>query len=97
MFVTQRMASQGVPVILEQYSAMPHNFSLLIPEVEAWKCSKKRSASFICYTIDNPESITTEAMQWSGNPLFRTKVNISKLVPLSLESLKEKMETQIKE
>ncbi|QYT03488.1 Abhydrolase_3 domain-containing protein [Trichoderma simmonsii] len=97
MFVAQRMASQGVPVILEQYSAMPHNFSLLIPEVEASKCSKKRWASFICSTIDDPDSITTEAMQWSGNPLVRTELNISELVPLSLESLKEKMETQIKE
>ncbi|KAL7904996.1 alpha/beta hydrolase fold domain-containing protein [Trichoderma velutinum] len=97
MFVAQRMASQNVPVILEQYSAMPHNFSLLIPDVEASKCSKERWASFIRSSINSPESITTEAMRWSGNPLFRTGININKLVPLSLESLKEKMETQIRE
>lgn len=97
MFVAQRMASQDVPVVLEQYSAMPHNFSLLIPELEASKCSKKRWASFIRSSTNNPESITTEAMRWSGNTLFRTSLNISKLVPLSIESLKEEMETQIKE
>ncbi|KIX95094.1 uncharacterized protein Z520_09010 [Fonsecaea multimorphosa CBS 102226] len=97
MFVAQQAASTGATAVVEQFSMMPHNFSLIVPHAVPSKLSLQQWASFIRSVVEKPSSIKSEAMRWSGVPPLKTSMDLSRLVPLQREGVIEKMKAQIQD
>jgi acetyl esterase/lipase len=95
MLVAHRMARAGARVVVEQYPAMPHNFSLVVPDEKASQDSVAHWASFIQAVICAPLSITTEVVRWAGRPFTKESLEVGKFVPVTAEELKKKMKAQI--
>lgn len=95
MFVAQQVASTGASAVVQQYSLMPHNFSLVVPNSVPAKASLQQWASFIRDVVSNSTKIKSEAVRWSEIPLLKTHKDISTLVTVRLEGLIEKMKAQI--
>lgn len=96
-FMAQQMTKDKVTVVMEQYSAMPHNFTLIAIDSEASNHSTKQWASFIRVTVDSKHSISSRAVWWSSEPLQERILDMDRLVPVKLTEIEDRMKGQIEE
>lgn len=93
MFVAQQMASAHVPVNLEQYSTMPHNFPMLIKNESSTQAVSNWS-TFIRSVIEQAQA-ETKFTRWTGRKLITTSSKFEGLVPVSAQELPVMMRNQI--
>lgn len=95
LLVAHKMASQTIPVVVEQYQGMPHNFPLILDHLEASTKCKMQWASFIRGVVEDPNSVKTQAVKWCDNGHTKTKLDVDNMMIVSAESLKQSMHSQI--
>lgn len=74
---------------------MPRNFALILPQAESSKVSTQRRALFLRDAIRHPLAIRREAVRWTGVPLRKSHMDLSRRVPVQLDEVLEKSKTQI--
>ncbi|RCI10290.1 hypothetical protein L249_8553 [Ophiocordyceps polyrhachis-furcata BCC 54312] len=60
-FFARHLAAQHVPVVFEQYQAMPHVFPLIFPAVPSTRRCFEAWASFIRTVVDDPSAVESSA------------------------------------
>ncbi|KAL8670496.1 MAG: hypothetical protein Q9168_004978 [Polycauliona sp. 1 TL-2023] len=103
--VASLAAKQGVPVIWEQYEAMPHCFPMLLDYLEAGRKAFKNWATF-CATVgggagsddDNEEAagLETKGTWFAAKTCKETAVEVQSLAVCSPEEVAEKMKSAIR-
>ncbi|KAH8891612.1 alpha/beta-hydrolase [Thozetella sp. PMI_491] len=93
IFVARQMAAAKVPIVLELFSAMPHNFPLLFKSESSTR-SMEHWAAFI-RKVRGGFPVSTGAIKWSGRSIQKEELQLEKLVPVSLHDLKARMKLEI--
>lgn len=87
--VARRMARQGVPVVWEQWEAMPHCFAMVLTWTEASRVSYKGWADFVRDAIRG--QVETKGCYVSVKTLKRKEVDVNTLTTISDEDVLEGM------
>ncbi|KAJ6781909.1 hypothetical protein PWT90_09878 [Aphanocladium album] len=87
--VAQRMARQGVPVVWEQWEAMPHCFSLVLTWTEASRVSFQGWADFVKNAVDG--KVETKGCYVSAKTLERKEVDVKSLTTVGHDDVLEGM------
>ncbi|KAK5054738.1 hypothetical protein LTR84_001630 [Exophiala bonariae] len=95
LLLAHNLSSQTIPVIVEQYEAMPHNFPLILDHLEVSAKCKLQWASFIRGVVDDPTSVETQAVKWCDSGQTKTKLDIDNMVHVAVEPVKQIMQSQI--
>lgn len=88
--VASKMARQGVPVVWEQYEAMPHCFSLLLTWTAASRASYEGWAAFVRDAVRG--EVETKGCYISVKSLARKEVDVETLTSVGEEEVLENME-----
>lgn len=95
-FIAQRATQFAVPVIWEQFGAMPHCFVLLPPLSRLPQAQKlfAKWADFCRACVEQPKTIKTRGTFTSADDDMQERsVNIEDQVTLSFEEVKQRMNT----
>lgn len=91
--VAQRAAQQGVPVVWEQYEAMPHCFALMLSWLRASHMSYTGWMSFVRMAVESPDAIETTGHYIAAHTLKRSQVDVRALTSISHEDVATQMES----
>lgn len=93
-FIAQRAAQRGVPVVWEQYGAMPHCFVLLPPLNRLLQAQKvfEKWADFCKACVEQPSAIISRGTFTSVDDMQETSVDVENQLGLSFEEVKQRME-----
>ncbi len=95
--VAQRAARVGVPVLWEQWEAMPHCFGLvLVGGREARECFETWAGFCRSVVEKGPESVQTKGVATEARTCKRSEVDVKALVSITDEEVTERM-TKAKE
>ncbi|XWX02024.1 hypothetical protein V2A60_010056 [Cordyceps javanica] len=87
--VARRMARQGVPVVWEQWEAMPHCFSMVLTWTQASKVSYQGWADFVQDAVRG--TVETKGCYVAVKTLERRTVDVTTLTTISDEDVLEGM------
>lgn len=93
-FIAQRAAQCGVPVVWEQYGAMPHIFAIQRP-LDRLPHSQKvfeKWADFCRACVEQPKAIKTKGTFTSADDMQERPVDVGHLLDLSFEEVKQRMD-----
>ena len=93
-FIAQRTAQSAVPVVWEQYGAMPHCFAQL-PPLSRFPQSQKvfaKWADFCRACVENPKAIKTKGTFTLTDNMQERSVEIKDLLNLPFEEVKRRMD-----
>jgi alpha/beta hydrolase fold len=94
-FMAKKLNSDGVAVVFEEYEAMPHCFSLILPKLPGARRCFDGWSGFIKTVVENPTSITSKAVSIKAKSLEEVRLNFSSLSNISPEAVREKVHAQI--
>lgn len=84
-------ASQNVPVVFEEYEAMPHCFAMLLEDLRGSRKFFENWASFIRQVTQKPGTITTKGTKIKARSLEEIKLDVKGLSAFTEEEVKERM------
>lgn len=92
-FIAQRAVKCAVPVVWEQYGAMPHCFALLPPLNRLPQALKafEKWAGFCRACVERPRAIKTRGTFTSVDDMQEKSVDVEHQFDLSLEEVKKRM------
>ena len=92
-FVGQCAAKRAVPVVWEQYGAMPHCFALLPPLKRLPQAQKVFGnwAGFCRACVEQPKEIKTRGTFTSADGMQERSVDVEHQLDLSFEEVKQRM------
>jgi len=91
--IASRAAKQGVPVVWEQYEAMPHCFAMMLEGLEGGKMFFASWSKFCREVVSDPGQIKTNGTFVTAKKLDRRRVNVEKLADfLPDEVVKRRMD-----
>ena len=93
-FIAQRAAQSAVPVVWEQYGAMPHCFAQLPPFNRFPQTQKvfAKWADFCRACVEDPRAIETKGMFTVADDMQERPVDVKDLLDLSFEEVKQRMD-----
>ena len=86
----RRASRQGVPVIWEQFEAMPHCFAMLLEGLEGGKKFMANWATF-CYQVVEGKGVSTDGKWVQAKTLKETMIIVPDLDALSGEEIQQRM------
>jgi acetyl esterase/lipase len=86
-YLAMRMASQGVPVVFEEYVAMPHCFAMIMRALPASTRYFTSWATFIQEAIANPEEVKTRGVLIQPKTLKEEPLEVTSLLPWTHEEV----------
>ncbi len=94
-FIAQRAAQCAVPVIWEQYGAMPHCFVLLPPLSRLPQAQSlfAKWADFCRACVERPSAIKTRGTFTSADKMQERSVDVANQLSLSFDEVKQRMHT----
>lgn len=87
----QKLAKQGVPVVWEQYEAMPHCFAMMLEGLKGGNMFFEKWAGFIKEAVEKPEEIKTRGTFVMAKKLERKNVDVTTLRSFSDEEVLKMM------
>ncbi|KAE8453756.1 hypothetical protein EG329_009267 [Mollisiaceae sp. DMI_Dod_QoI] len=96
-YVAMKAASQGVPVVFEQYETMPHCFAMVISDLAASRKFFTNWAAFITQVVEHPEEIKTKGMKIAPKTLKETEVDVLTLSTFKEEEVMTRMRDRVKQ
>ena len=90
-FVAARAAAQGVPVVLDEYRAMPHCFGLIFRDTYMARKCFDAWATFARTVVENPGQVTAKGTVFAAKSLAETDVDVAAAIDLSMEDVKAAM------
>ena len=89
--VAARAAQQGVPVVSEQWEAMPHCFALmLLGSPMSKRCFG--DWTYFCTVVTKGVEPSTRGLWFEAKTQKGTEVDVAALAPISDEEVRERME-----
>lgn len=88
--VARKLAMQGVPLVWEQYEAMPHCFSLILTWTRATKMSYQGWSDFIKAAVEG--QVESKGSYFAAKTLERRDVDAKTLTSIADEDVLENME-----
>ncbi len=94
-FIAQRAAQCAVPVIWEQYGAMPHCFVLLPPLSRLPQAQNlfAKWADFCRACVEQPKAIKSRGTFTSADDMQESSVDVEHQLDLSFDEVKQRMNT----
>ena len=94
-FIAQRAAQCAVPVIWEQYGALPHCFVLLPPLSRLPQAQNlfAKWADFCRACVERPKAIKTRGTFTSADDMRERSVDVENQLGLSFDEVKQRMNT----
>ncbi|KAH8598973.1 alpha/beta hydrolase fold-domain-containing protein [Bisporella sp. PMI_857] len=89
-FVAQVAATQGVPVVFEQYEAMPHCFAMVLGTLPGSKLFFQRWSSFITHVVEG-EDIKTNGRLIKSKTLQEASLEVERLLPSTHDEVRARM------
>ena len=90
-----RAAKQGVPVISEQWEAMPHCFGLiLLGSPMSKRCF--RDWAYFCTIVIKGVELSTRGLWFEAKTHNEREIDVENLAPIGEQEMKERMEKAIK-
>ncbi|KAI1741810.1 alpha/beta hydrolase fold-domain-containing protein [Xylaria scruposa] len=80
-FFVSKLRAEGVPVVFEEYEAMPHVFAAVLPKVPQTERCVQGWAHFITTTRKDPASITSSYTYIKAKTLEEVEGDVEKLTP----------------
>ncbi|KAJ3474649.1 hypothetical protein NLG97_g9749 [Lecanicillium saksenae] len=91
----RRIATQTkVPIVFEEYAAMPHCFAMILPKTPAAAHCYDKWASFMKRCVNEPGTITSKATRIRPRTLAEEDIDFEKLTKLSDEECRKIFELQ---
>jgi acetyl esterase/lipase len=90
--VARNLAAQGVPVMWEQYEAMPHCFALFLSWIRGSDMSYAGWLDFVVRVVEAPKTIEAQGSFVFAKSLKRKKVDLQALSSMSDEDVLAQME-----
>ncbi len=90
--VAQKAAVQGVPVVWEQYEAMPHCFALFLSWIPGSGLSYSGWLNFVTSAVEAPEKIKTKGDFIFAKTLEKREVDVRALSPMAEDDVLAQME-----
>ncbi|RYC53819.1 hypothetical protein CHU98_g12390 [Xylaria longipes] len=88
-YLVSRLRAEGVPVVFEEYEAMPHVFAAVLPKVAQTERCVQGWARFITATRKDPGSITSSYTCIRAKTLEETEGDVEKLTPFQQKDVFE--------
>ncbi|KAK1249040.1 hypothetical protein MKX07_002556 [Trichoderma sp. CBMAI-0711] len=85
--LAMKLFADGVPLVFEEYEAMPHVFALFLSHAPASRRCFESWASFIRRSVQDPTSIETSATSIKARTLEETSLKFEELLEDSLEDV----------
>jgi len=82
-YVAMRAAQQDVPIVFEEYEAMPHCFAMVLETLEGSKRCFKGWSSFINAVVKDPQSVVTMGIKIEAKTLKETELDVKALSPFT--------------
>ena len=86
-----QVARQGVPVVFEEYEAMPHCFAMILKSLPASTRYLDRWAGFIRDVVEDPGRVKTKGVVVKPKTLEEEAVEVTGLVPWTFEEVRERV------
>jgi hypothetical protein len=86
-----KAASQNVPVVFEEYEAMPHCFAMLLEDLGGSRKFFDSWASFITQVTQKPKTITTKGTKIKARSLEEIELDVKGLSTFTEEDVKKRM------
>ncbi|KAI0450797.1 alpha/beta hydrolase fold-domain-containing protein [Xylaria acuta] len=88
-YLVSRLRAGGVPVVFEEYEAMPHVFAVVLPKVAQAERCVQGWARFITATRKEPASIASSYTYIKAKTLEETEGDVEKLTPFQQRDIFE--------
>ncbi|KAI1847615.1 hypothetical protein JX265_000866 [Neoarthrinium moseri] len=88
-YVAAQFAKHGVPVVFEEYEAMPHVFAPILGKIPEAKRCYDGWASFITRAVENPKSIESSYTTIKAKTCEELPLDVEKLSPYTHEDLRK--------
>jgi acetyl esterase/lipase len=89
--VAMKAASQGVPVVYEQYETMPHCFAMVVADLPASRKFFESWSNFITQAVENPGEIKTKGTIIAPKTLNERGVEVGSLSGFTDEEVLNRM------
>ncbi|KAG9248742.1 acetyl-hydrolase [Calycina marina] len=89
--VAQFAARQGVPVVFEEYQAMPHCFAMILEALPASRLFFTRWSDFIMQVVEGKNQVESKATFIRAKTLVEEKMDVGSLMGFSEEEVRTKM------
>ncbi|KAI1095635.1 alpha/beta hydrolase fold-domain-containing protein [Rostrohypoxylon terebratum] len=96
-YLVSKLVRDGVPVVFEEYEAMPHVFAAVLPQLAESKRNIEGVASFIKDICRNPGEVKSSFKTIKAKNLEEVEIDTETLSPYSDEQVWEMARRQIKE
>jgi len=88
-------AKQDVPVVFEEYEAMPHCFAMVLRELAGSRRAFEGWAGFIRKAVEEPESVKTSATMIRAKSLREEVIDIRTLSRMEITDVKRRMKERV--
>ena len=93
--VATRAASQNVPVVYEEYEAMPHCFAMMLDGLPASRRFFTAWSNFISTVVERPGEVTTKGTVIKAKTLEEIPVDVSGLSTFAHDEVMERMKDRV--
>jgi acetyl esterase/lipase len=90
-YVAMRAAGQGVPVVFEEYEAMPHCFAMFLNALPGARRAFTGWAGFIQEVVENPEEVRTRGTLIKAKTLEEVPLEVTSLTSFTHEEVCSRM------
>jgi acetyl esterase/lipase len=87
-YIAQKLESQGVKVVFEEYEGMPHCFAILLTEIPASKRCFGQWTGFLKQAVEAPETIESRAMTVKAKTLKEVELQFGSLSGVTEEDVR---------
>ncbi|KAI0377036.1 alpha/beta hydrolase fold-domain-containing protein [Hypomontagnella monticulosa] len=88
-FLVSKLSRDGVTVVFEEFEAMPHVFSELLPHLAQSHRNRESLANFVIAACDDPKSIQTSYKTIKAKTMQEAVIDLDTLSPFSEEKMRE--------
>ncbi len=82
-FIASRLTGDGVPVVFEEYEAMPHVAAMVLPDLEESRRNVRSWSAFIGAAVEDPARIGPSFTTIKVKTLEEVEIDPARLTPFS--------------
>ena len=93
-YFAKKLRSQGVPVVFEEYEAMPHCFAMILEKVPSARRCFDGWAGFIRNAVESPGTLESKATEIKAKTLEEIDLDFEELSSHTEEGIRERVEAK---
>ncbi|KAH6682377.1 alpha/beta hydrolase fold-domain-containing protein [Plectosphaerella plurivora] len=94
-YIAQKLQSQGVKVVFEEYEGMPHCFAILLTDIPAARRNYSQWTGFLKQAAEAPDLIESRAMTVKAKTLEEVELHFSGLSNVAEEDIRAQVLEQV--